>query len=59
MGTLVTRHFNLPNHSLSDLKCVVIERVHSDSLDARLRRETFWMNKLKTVSPFGLNTIDS
>ena len=55
-GTLVTKHFNQPNHTNTNLKCVVIEKVHSDSTHARLKRESFWMGKLQTLTPNGLNT---
>eukprot|EP00745_Piridium_sociabile_P005366 TRINITY_DN13285_c0_g1_i1.p1 TRINITY_DN13285_c0_g1~~TRINITY_DN13285_c0_g1_i1.p1 ORF type:complete len:744 (-),score=124.94 TRINITY_DN13285_c0_g1_i1:151-2382(-) len=58
-GTLVTQHFGQPSHTLSNLKCVVIERVNSDTVTARLKRESFWMCKLKTVTPDGLNTRDN
>jgi hypothetical protein len=56
-GTLVTSHFNLPDHSLADMKCVGIEKVFRQDLSTRLRRETFWRDKLKTLAPFGWNTV--
>ena len=55
-GTLVTRHFNSPNHTIENLKCVVVERVHSNKVTARKKRESFWMSKLQTLTPDGLNT---
>ena len=54
-GTLVTRHFNSPNHTIENLKCVVVERVHPDKVTARKKRESFWMSKLQTLTPDGLN----
>ena len=56
-GTLVTQHFNQHDHSLSDLRCIAIEKQHTLNHNSRLRRETFWMHKLKTVTPQGLNTL--
>ena len=55
-GTHVTRHFNLPNHTLQNMRCVALERVHHLSERARLAREDFWMKKMKTLFPFGLNS---
>ena len=55
-GTPVALHFNQPNHSLSDLRCIPIEKQFSNIHENRLRRERFWINKLKTVLPHGLNT---
>ena len=56
-GTLVTKHFNSPGHSLNNMKCIAIEQVFKDDLKKRLSRETFWIDKLKTLTPFGLNTL--
>ena len=57
-GTLVTKHFNSPGHSLENMKAIAIEKVFSECLEARLKRENFWKKKLKTLTPFGLNTLD-
>ena len=57
-GTLVTKHFNSPGHSLDNMKCIAIEKVFSESLPARLTRENFWKAKLKTLTPYGLNILD-
>ena len=57
-GTLVTKHFNSVNHSLLNLKCLPIEKLFCYNNDARLRRETFWINKLETLTPNGLNTLE-
>ena len=57
-GTLVTKHFNQPGHSLSDMQVIVIERVFNIDLHARLRREAFWRNKLRTLTPHGLNSLE-
>ena len=54
-GTHVSTHFNKPGHSLANLKCLAIERVHVGTLKRRLQRETFWISKVKTLFPHGLN----
>ena len=55
--TLVTQHFNLPDHCIEDMRCVVLERVFGGTVEARLARESFWINKLVTTTPQGLNTV--
>ena len=57
-GTLVTQHFNQADHGLPDLKCMVIEQILSPAADVRgrRRREYFWMTKLRTIYPLGLNS---
>ena len=55
-GTLVTKHFNQRDHSLANMKCIAIEKVHTNNLQKRLQRENFWKTKLKTDTPLGLNT---
>jgi hypothetical protein len=57
-GTLVTRHFNLPGHTIKDMKVMPIELAHCAPADhaRRLTREAFWMTKLRTTYPLGLNT---
>ena len=55
VGTPLTMHFNQSNHSLEDMRCIVIEEVNNFSLSERLRRENFWISKLKTLLPHGLN----
>ena len=53
--TPVGHHFNLPNHSISDMTLQGIESLahHKDSV--RLSREKVWMKLLQTVEPHGLN----
>jgi hypothetical protein len=57
-GTLVTRHFNLPGHTIKDMKVMPIDLAHCAPADhaRRLTREAFWMTKLRTTYPLGLNT---
>eukprot|EP00745_Piridium_sociabile_P022976 TRINITY_DN35811_c0_g1_i2.p1 TRINITY_DN35811_c0_g1~~TRINITY_DN35811_c0_g1_i2.p1 ORF type:complete len:584 (-),score=113.49 TRINITY_DN35811_c0_g1_i2:126-1877(-) len=54
-GTHVTKHFNNTGHTLQDMRCIPIEIVHTNNLTLRLKRELFWIHKLKTTFPFGLN----
>ena len=55
-GTHVTRHFNSDSHSLDDMRCIPIEQILSLDHKARKQREAFWISKLKTRFPQGLNT---
>ena len=54
-GTLVTKHFNQNSHSLTDLRCIAIEKQHNNNHTQRLAREAFWIKKLQTLHPYGLN----
>ena len=56
--TLVTEHFNLPNHNRTNMRCLPIEQVFSSDNTKLDERENFWMYKLKTLTPFGLNTLE-
>lgn len=53
-STTVATHFNLDRHSIDDFSFMPIDNVNHD-LD-RLCKETFWIHKLKTLNPDGLNT---
>ena len=57
--TPVSVHFCQPLHSISDLKIVAIEKIpdQSNSLLTRLDRETYWIRKLATSHPRGLNNM--
>ena len=46
--------FNLPGHSLSDLKCTIIEQVKVNNDLYRKERETYFINKFNTLQD-GLN----
>ena len=49
----VAAHFNSPSHSLDDFSFMPIDNVCNDF--DRLCKETFWIHKLQTLYPFGLN----
>ena len=57
----VSTHFNLPNHSINNLKVTVIQflQTHSKVADKiphhRKLKEVSWIKKLQTFSPHGLN----
>ena len=53
--TSIAVHFNLPGHSIRDLKIVVVEHLTADSKTERKGKERFWMSKLGTKFPLGIN----
>ena len=54
-GTSVAIQFNQEGHKEDDLEVQVIESIKDNSLYYRKIREEFWMSKLNTVTPFGVN----
>ena len=53
-STLVATHFNEDDHSLDDFSFMPID-VINNGMD-RLLKETYWIHKLGTVFPQGLNS---
>ncbi len=53
-STHVATHFNMDQHSMADFSFVPIDCV-TNGLD-RLCKETYWIHKLKTLYPDGLNS---
>jgi Reverse transcriptase (RNA-dependent DNA polymerase)/GIY-YIG catalytic domain len=53
-ATSIAVHFNNENHCFDDFSFLPIEII-SDNME-RLLRETFWIHKLETLYPKGLNT---
>jgi hypothetical protein len=49
------RHFNLPNHSFDDVSIQGIEQIRNKNESIILKRESFWMLKLQTLTPKGIN----
>ncbi len=49
----VSRHFNLPNHSLNNIKITILDQERNKN--KRLRLEEAWMALLKTRNPLGMN----
>ena len=51
-------HYSLPGHSHWNFKVQVIEKVSPNTPNYRLEREDFWIKKLCTKTPLGLNKND-
>ena len=51
----VAVHFNSEKHSINDLEIVALEKICGDDT-YRQTMEIFWMNKLRTYKPHGINT---
>ena len=51
----VAEHFNQPDHGISDFKIVILEKCTDPSRYFRKIRELFWIERLNTVMPAGLN----
>jgi len=51
----VASHFSQPGHSVNDLTLIIIECLGTQSKFRRQFREKFWINKLDTYTPKGLN----
>ena len=56
--SLVAKHFQSNNHTVRDMKVLVIEQIREDSSSIRKTRERFWRHKLRTNYPQGLNVWD-
>jgi hypothetical protein len=55
---LTGEHFNLPDHSHSDMKVQIVEKIRPNSEENRREREEFWIEKISTKAPHGLNKND-
>ena len=56
--TFIHKHFNLPDHSITHLKVQPIDTLCSQKTIEHLHSlERFWINTLRTLAPFGLNSI--
>ena len=53
-NTATGAHFNLPGHSLSDLKIIILEQVKIRSVLYKKEREKYFINKFNTLYE-GLN----
>ena len=51
----VAIHFSAANHSFKDHKFVILERCMAYSCYYRRARERFWMERLNTITPNGIN----
>ena len=55
LDTPVGQHFNLPNHSISDMILQGIEALANRRESVRLSREKMWIRRVHTIHPHGLN----
>ena len=51
----VAQHFTLPDHSIKDLTIMVIEKIHREDINHRKRRESHWIEMIRSLTPDGLN----
>ena len=51
----ISRHFNGNNHNLGNMKILGLEALRHFDIHQRKIRESFWIQKLQTISPAGLN----
>ena len=51
----VANHFNLPHHSIYNLRVIAIDQNDAWTDQIRKAKENFWEFNLKTTAPFGLN----
>jgi hypothetical protein len=55
------KHFNAKNHKAGHIRGVILETIHQDPdlqscTELRKQRERFWIYRLRTPEPFGLNS---
>ena len=50
----VALHFNSDSHSIADFSFLTIDVVNDEM--TRLCKETYWIHKLDTLSPKGMNS---
>ena len=51
-------HYTSNNHNHYDMQIQIVEKVSPNTPNYRLEREEFWIKRLSTKTPFGLNKID-
>ena len=58
--TYIHKHFNLPDHAITNLTIQPIDTTTTDSKNVQqelLNKEIFWINTLRTLTSYGLNCI--
>jgi hypothetical protein len=58
------KHFNLPGHKFGTIKTYILELIKSDpevtlTTTRRKAKEHFWIMRLRTPDPFGLNSMNT
>ena len=56
--TPVSEHFNLPGHSVNEIRLIPLELIHTNRDSVRKAREAHLIDKAKTLEPQGLNRRD-
>ena len=51
-------HFTTEQHTVNDISLVPIEQIHKQNRSIILRRESFWIAKLQSRRPSGINALD-
>ena len=51
----ISRHFNSANHNMESMDVICLELIRRNDIHLRKIRETFWINKLGSIHPKGLN----
>jgi len=49
------KHFNMPGHSFDDISIMGIESIKKKEECVIRKRESFWIKRLRTLSPSGIN----
>lgn len=52
----IVDHFNLQNHSIDDISLKGIESIHKKTEHIIRKRESYWIAKLRTLKPEGINS---
>ena len=53
--TTIAIHFNGKDHDIKDFSIICIEQIKNNNQHLRKIRESFWIKKLRTMQPRGLN----
>ena len=53
--TAVAKHFNLPDHDITNLQIIGIDSLPTADTYARMNKETYWIHTLRTLTPDGIN----
>ena len=51
----VAKHFFLPDHSMDDLKVMVIEKIHRKDSEYRKQKESHWIEMIQSQTPDAVN----